>query len=344
MEVPSDADLSKAVAPEASAQAAQNAPAQASAPAPQAEDQGPVAQLLAGDKPPKARHHGHGGYGPVPKIPAHALQKNSTMLNRFYFVRKGDTAKSVAKLLYGNAAQAKDLKAWNKGAWSPGRILYYNSPMQPQDDQMRSFFQERNVQADDYLTQVGDRIGRIAAKKLGSPSSWKEIAVVNGMESATAFSPGQKLAIYPKDLTPYAFTNESARIAEAAPVPPPPTAAPVGRGTAPVSAPGAAGAAGSGIDGVQGTGGETVPPPNVAPPTQVPTPEAAAQTNPFVKKSKKSSGLDPAKLLEQNLPFIVLAGGVVALLVLLLMVNRRRRSAGEDLGGEEGFSPRAGRR
>ena len=138
--------------------------------------------------------------GQTPKIPRNAVYRAGKKLNRFYFVRKGDTPKKVARLIYGKPQEWKKLTRWNGTPWNPGKLIYYSSPLNPKDTKMGSFYQERKITPEEYRIQSGDWLTRIANKRLGSAWSWKEIAVVNGLKAPNAIEVGQLLAIYPKDL------------------------------------------------------------------------------------------------------------------------------------------------
>ena len=139
----------------------------------------------------------------VPKIPSKAVKRAGVSLNRFYFLRKGDTPKSVSTLLYGESNKALSLSKWNGKGWEAGKIVFYSSPIDARDKKMRSFYQEKNVQPDEYTIQRSDWLSKISKKNLGSAKSWKEIAVVNGLASPDSIEIGQKIAIYPKDLSSY---------------------------------------------------------------------------------------------------------------------------------------------
>lgn len=335
------ADQPPADAPPPADQVAQN-----DAPPPPV-DNGPVAQEPLQPERPRAV-----GTGKVPKIPANAIKRGKDTLNRFYFVRKGDTRKSVAELLYGNPARAKELAKWNKGEFAPGRLVYYSSPQQPEDPQMRSFYQERGVQPEEYAVGKGDTLGKIAKKRLGDGRSWKEIAVVNGIEKPGALEPGQKLAIYPlgftgggmasaRDMAPPPAAEKRPREARngrdkgrtGKPQPPPDTQPAIEVPAAPPIAEMPA-----------------ATPPEIAPPPVAPLPPPAAEPmspDSFRKKTKKPGpGMDIANIIQQNLFFIVIGAGVSILLLALLAVNKKRKARSEagDFG-EDGFaSPRAKRR
>jgi len=139
--------------------------------------------------------------GRTPIIPSQAFSKKGTKLNRFYFVRKGDTPKKVSELIYSDSSFSKKLTSWNGKNWKPGKVLFYASPQNAGDQKMQSFYQERNIAPEEYRIKNGDWLTRIAYKKLGSVGSWKELAVVNGLKNPGEIEVNQVLAVYPKNLS-----------------------------------------------------------------------------------------------------------------------------------------------
>lgn len=271
---------------------------------------------VTADSPERPAHPYAGAE--LPTIPATAITKGNASLNRFYFLRKGDTPASVAKLLYGNAVRAKDLREWNSGTWRPGKGVYYASPFQPDDTEMRSFYQERQVPADTYTVKRGEWLSKIATQKLGHPASWKEIAIVNGLSGANDIKRNKRLAIYPRNLKPYMFSTQEPAPIEA----PPPTVAENALAPAPESkAPDST---------LSAPAPEPASPETTAPtpaPDAVPHETSDAEKNQVTTEKK---GLDFRKLLQQNLPAAFLIGGVLVLAGLLFFVNKRRKSSQED--------------
>ncbi len=257
----------------------------------------------------------------APHISARAKARNGVLLNRFYFVRKGDTPKAVSQLLYDSPKMSSKLLAWNGGkkSWRAGALIYYASPSDISDKKMMSYYQERNVAPEEYTVKQGDWLSRIASKKLGSVRSWKEIAVVNGIENPDSIEPGQKLAIFPVDL--HGSPAAPVEVAPAKPVvAPPKPIAPV------VEVP-------------------SNPPSTALADQPVPVPPPVNDAVPEVSKKKApKGGLDFSRLVEQNLFMIVVGVGLAVLLIALLTVRGRRRAA-EDGAADDGFaSPRAKRR
>ncbi len=296
----------------------------------------------AGDLPPVA--DGVRGAAPagIPKIPANAVTRAGTPLNRFYFVRPGDTKESVSQLIYGDTSRAADLGKWNKGGFNAGKLVFYQSPQQPDDQEMKPLYQEKGITPVDYEVQKGDTLGSIAKSRLGSGANWKEIAVVNGLDRPEALEVGQKIALYPvngdasqmmagNDLPPQEEAPKEkkrrGKKEEQAQNDAPP----------PVDVPPPAASNDAPLVQAEATPAGEIPPP-------VPAESVPADT--FKKKKKSSGGFSVLRLLEQNLFFIILGLGVAVLGGALFFVNKRRKAkAAEAEFGDDAFaSPKAKRR
>lgn len=256
------------------------------------------------------------GTSSVPKIPSKAVTKHGTELNRFYVARVGDTPDSVSNLVYGSAEHSADLAKWNGSTWAPGKVLYYKSATEPGDTTMRSFYQERGVQPEEYTIQKGDWLSKVAKRQLGHPKSWKEIAIVNGMNSPDSIEVGQKIAIYPQDLSGYskpeAPKQEPEPIAKAPEQIQPQQVQPQQPQNQPMD-------------------------PNAELAKQLPPEPPPVQ--PPVKMNSPQQEIDPSKLIEQNLPAVFILGGVLVLSALYLMVRRKKSRKSLDDFGDENFAP-----
>lgn len=249
----------------------------------------------------------------APNIPERAVVRKGKSLNRYYFVRSGDNASKVSELIYGDTAHTADLKKWNKGRWSPGKVLYYASPTQPDDAQMVSFYDERNLTPDQHTVARGESMSTIAKNLLGSTSSWKELAVVNGLSSPDTLKKGQTIKVF--------STLTSSNTVAETPVPEPVVANAPPPESKPVVAP------------------EVPPIPAdmgaLAPATQDPVAEDLNKT----KRKPKKEGLNLAKVLSQNSFTIAMGLGLGLLLVSLMMINKRKRSGGAvEEFGEDAFA------
>lgn len=241
----------------------------------------------------------------APSIPDRAVTRKGKSLNRYYFLRQGDTSKSVSELIYGDASHSADLKKWNKGRWTPGKVIYYSSPTQPDDAQMVSLYDERSLQADQYTVGKGESMSGIAKKTLGNLSSWKELAVVNGLSSPDTLRRGQTIKYYSnlgsaQPSTPVATTTPEQ-------VQPPAQTAP------------------------------TTPEP-VQPPPQEQVAQAPVETVPVAqdpiaedlakpKKKGKKDGLNLAKIAQQNMFAVGMGLGIALLLLSLAMINKRKKGS-----------------
>jgi len=268
----------------------------------------------------------------VPLIPAKAVVRGGVSLNRFYFVRAGDTRASVAELLYGDKKRAAEMARWNTG-FRPGKPIYYQSASNATDDQMRSFYQERNVPGEEYAVRSGDWLSKIAQSRFRSPWSWTEIAVTNGIDRPERIARGTKIALYPKDLSsfrvdgaPQAIANHvdaPARKDRRQPMPEPKDERNAGFPTEPPQ-----------VAAIEPPAG--LPPSNPgndAPTTAVaPNGDTVAIPDPgsvesFTKGTggKAAGSLNLMQLLEKNLFMLGLVALAVMLLLVLVAVSKRRK-------------------
>ncbi len=250
----------------------------------------------------------------VPRIPERAVTRSGKSLNRYYFLRQGDTAKSVSSLLYGDASHSTDLKKWNKGRWMPGKVVYFASSVQPDDAQMISFYDERGLTPDQHKVGAGETMSTIAKKMLGSVSSWKELAVVNGLTRPDSLKRGQTIKVFTslEASTPVVQTPVETAPAQIAPPPAEPVAA-----QPPMPA------------DTKIAGANTAPDMGAVPPGQDPL---AEDLNKPKKKPRKEGGLNFGRILSQNSFALTMALGIGLLALALRMVNKRKGGGG---GGED---------
>jgi len=124
------------------------------------------------------------------------IPSEGASLNRFYFLRKGDTPKKVSEMIYGNSRFAKNILSWNTVKWLPGEVIYYQSPKNKKDSKLGSFYQEKKLSPSEYRVAKGDSLSLIAKRFLGHYRSWKEIATVNGLKEVNQIPVGVRLALY----------------------------------------------------------------------------------------------------------------------------------------------------
>lgn len=137
---------------------------------------------------------------PVQKIKTAAFQKNGSNLNRVYIARPGDSMDSISQKVYG-ANRKQELLNWNshlnRGV-KTGDKVYYSSPVNPGDMAMKTFYDDRGVPSQTYVSKDGDNIRRVSKDLLGSPDSWKEVWATNPMvESKGDIPAGLQLSYWP---------------------------------------------------------------------------------------------------------------------------------------------------
>ncbi|HVK62523.1 MAG TPA: hypothetical protein VM432_13275 [Bdellovibrionales bacterium] len=160
-------------------------------------------------------------YRPLLKAKDAAFAANDgTNLNRVYYARPGDTAKSISEKIYGSN-RSKDLKNWNpmlaaRGA-KVGDKVYYSSPTNPQDTSMLTYYEEQGVPPQTYISKSGDNIRSVSKDLLGNKDSWKEVWASNAdVESKGDIPEGTALRYWPEGAAPVA-------VAAAETTPPMPT-------------------------------------------------------------------------------------------------------------------------
>lgn len=146
----------------------------------------------------------------APEVSNAPVEVNGELLNRFYILRNSDSAEELSVVIYGTSDRADDLKGWNANAkWKAGQTVYYVSPLQPADGEMKSFYQERGIVAQEYEVRPGDSLSSIAQGTYGHPSSWKEISVVNNVANPDRVEVGTRLSLFPVDLSSYALDSST---------------------------------------------------------------------------------------------------------------------------------------
>jgi nucleoid-associated protein YgaU len=132
----------------------------------------------------------------IPEVAVAPIQKGRANLNRFYFLRKGDSPKKVSEMIYGNTRFSKKLWSWNPIQWFPGNLIYYQSALKPNGSKMSSFYQEKGFAPVEYVVKKGESLSLISKRILGHYRSWREIASMNGLRKVDQISVGVKLALY----------------------------------------------------------------------------------------------------------------------------------------------------
>jgi nucleoid-associated protein YgaU len=138
----------------------------------------------------------------TPELPGLPVMVSGSNLNRYYFVRSGDTAEKISNRLYGTSNMLMDLALWNgpKESWTTGKVLLYSSSSNAQDTQMHSYFDDQKLAFENHVLQKGENLETIAKARYGSADSWKEIAAINGIRFKQDSKAGVKIKLYPTTL------------------------------------------------------------------------------------------------------------------------------------------------
>lgn len=250
---------------------------------------------------------------PVPvtlkKIKDAPFEKSGTLLNTVYIAREGDTAKSVANLVYNDESRASDLKAWNthiKRGVKIGDKIYYNSPSRSTDsERMLTFYEDKNIPSETYVSQPGDNIKDVAETLIGKRESWKELWATNSVESKGKLPPQTELRYWPKGANTAQPEAPTQTMAQSTLPPPPANPPPPPSAVAPPPAVAA------------------VEPPPPPPPADPPPPPVAAKPKELKKKGGALGDMDQDTTFMMGVGGMVLLGGVAAM--AFLKKSRARR-------------------
>jgi hypothetical protein len=138
----------------------------------------------------------------TPKEVSQTVVRDGSTLNRYYYMRSGDTAETLSTLFYDNNDRAAELVEWNGpvSSWAPGKVIYYRSAKQADDTRLVSYYMEAGVEAEEVTMLPGDTLRTIASQRYGSQDSWREIAALNGIRNEADALAGGKLKMYPPAL------------------------------------------------------------------------------------------------------------------------------------------------
>jgi hypothetical protein len=138
---------------------------------------------------------------PVTKIKTSPFIAGEANLNRVYIGRPADSAKSIAKRIYGDESRAKDLRKWNSSlsnGVTVGEKVYYQSPTNAADTNMLTYYEDVGIAPQVYVTKSGDNIRAVSKDLLGHRDSWKEIWSTNfDVESKANVPEGLNLRYWP---------------------------------------------------------------------------------------------------------------------------------------------------
>lgn len=121
-------------------------------------------------------------FAPLKKMKTEAFKVGDTNLNRVYLARPGETRPAIAEKIYGDKSRSKDLLKWNgflsRGV-KTGDKIYYQSPSNPTDTNMMTYYEDMGVPAQNYTSREGDNIREVSKTLLGDKDSWKEVWSTN---------------------------------------------------------------------------------------------------------------------------------------------------------------------
>lgn len=123
---------------------------------------------------------------PLLKAETTPFHRGGQLLNAIYVSRPGDSFKSMASMIYGDASRAKDIKAAN--AWVnnlvPGTKIYYNSPQRPTDDtKILTYYEDAGMAPEIYAAQPGENLKTVSKNLLGYDGAWKEVWALNSIDT-----------------------------------------------------------------------------------------------------------------------------------------------------------------
>jgi|GEM_PF-2595116 len=132
----------------------------------------------------------------APSVKRSVFSKNGVKLNRYHFVRSCDTLASLAKKFLGSSSKSSELLSYNGSKFQTGALLYYPSPKNPDDAQMKSSFSDFPSSNEiSYRVQAGEALSDIAYKKLGNYLSWRELAHQNPNQHPDRLKKGDVIKI-----------------------------------------------------------------------------------------------------------------------------------------------------
>ncbi|MCB0351370.1 MAG: hypothetical protein KDD38_09320 [Bdellovibrionales bacterium] len=142
---------------------------------------------------------------PLQKMMTTPYRKKGVLVNGLYVARVGDTTESVARKIYGSD-RSQELKDINstlaRRSMKVGDKVYYSSPTRPDDETaILTFYEEKGLAPEIYLSKPGDNIRVIAKDLLGHTNSWKELWATNlDVESKGELMEGTRLRYWSGDV------------------------------------------------------------------------------------------------------------------------------------------------
>ncbi len=108
---------------------------------------------------------------------------NGVLVNAIYFVREGDSLKTIAHRIYGQGSGV-DFKLVNphlkEGGLKVGQKVYYNSPIRSQDrSRLLTYYEDSALPVQVYNAREGENIRVVSKALLGHGRSWMEVWATN---------------------------------------------------------------------------------------------------------------------------------------------------------------------
>ncbi len=162
---------------------------------------------------------------PVKKMKSSVYQISGANINRLYVVRPGDDMQSIATKIYGGD-RSEDIYSYNSHfrgkTLNVGDKIYYQSPHNPTDSMMKTYYEDNNLQPQYYVTQEGDNLRKISKRFLGHGRSWMEIYATNeSVESKGRLPAGLNIRYWPDSGMSVAETTNPQDLSTAPPEPAP---------------------------------------------------------------------------------------------------------------------------
>jgi hypothetical protein len=151
---------------------------------------------------------------PVKKMKPAAYKRAGGNVNRLYIVRPGDNMDSIAEKIYGASSESERLYRYNEHhrgrTLDVGDKVYYESPNNPNDPTMMTYYEDVNTAPSYYTSQEGDNIRKVAKNLLGHKRSWMEIYATNSnIESKGRIPAGLQVRYWPDGATPTLATSST---------------------------------------------------------------------------------------------------------------------------------------
>ncbi len=143
---------------------------------------------------------------PVKKMKPASYKRAGGNVNRLYVVRPGDNMDNIAQKIYGsgNADKLYSFNSHHRGrTLDVGDKVYYESPNNPNDPSMQTYYEDVSLAPSYYTSQEGDNIRKVAKNLLGHDRSWMEIYATNSnIESKGRIPAGLQIRYWPDGGTP----------------------------------------------------------------------------------------------------------------------------------------------